>query len=99
MATLYLSIASLMLTLKVSVAPSLALTYTHVAINALGPAADVAMNTARWLIGAVERSVIGLTALVIIDVLASATMGSHVVHVRRLVRYVYCTFAGVGLEN
>ncbi|KAG4293627.1 hypothetical protein FPRO06_00212 [Fusarium proliferatum] len=72
---------------SVSVAPSLALTYTHVAINALGPAADVAMNTARWLIGAVERSVIDLTALVIIDVLASATMGSHVVHVKRLVRF------------
>lgn len=76
-----------MLTLEGSAAPSLALIYSHVAINALGLAADVAMNTARWLIVAVERSVIDLTAPVTIDVLASATMGSYVVHAKRLVRF------------
>ncbi|KAM0080186.1 hypothetical protein ACKRZS_007690 [Fusarium odoratissimum] len=70
-----------------SAAPSLALTYILVVINALELAADVAMETEKWLIGAAERFVIDLTALVTIDVHASATMGVHAVHVKPLVRF------------
>ncbi|EMT61043.1 NFX1-type zinc finger-containing protein 1 [Fusarium odoratissimum] len=77
----------LTLTPKASAAPSLALTYILVVINALELAADVAMETEKWLIGAAERFVIDLTALVTIDVHASATMGVHAVHVKPLVRF------------
>ncbi|KAL7762599.1 hypothetical protein ACKLNR_009134 [Fusarium oxysporum f. sp. zingiberi] len=70
-----------------SAAPSLALTSILVVINALELAADVAMETEKWLIGAAERFVIDLTALVTIGVHASATMGVHAVHVKPLVRF------------
>lgn len=81
------------MTPKASAAPSLALTSILVVINALELAADVAMETEKWLIGAAERFVIDLTALVTIGVHASATMGVHAVHVKPLVRYVYFTLA------
>ncbi|SCO78800.1 related to ECM32-DNA dependent ATPase/DNA helicase B [Fusarium oxysporum] len=77
----------LTLTPKASAAPSLALTSILVVINALELAADVAMETEKWLIGAAERFVIDLTALVTIGVHASATMGVHAVHVKPLVRF------------
>ncbi|KAH7493186.1 hypothetical protein FOMA001_g1913 [Fusarium oxysporum f. sp. matthiolae] len=70
-----------------SAAPGLALTSILVVINALELAADVAMETEKWLIGAAERFVIDLTALVTIGVHASATMGVHAVHVKPLVRF------------
>ncbi|KAF5263883.1 hypothetical protein FOXYS1_5360 [Fusarium oxysporum] len=85
----YLNIPIVLLTLtpKASAAPSLALTSILVVINALELAADVAMETEKWLIGAAERFVIDLTALVTIGVHASATMGVHAVHVKPLVRF------------